>query len=100
MGSARAGTIEIFGGAPGSEPLGSATNDIIGAQLGYLASNLTATGPGTIQFTFIGYEAGYQNSFLAGDSGGSASLVFQNSRRFCHRPDWNALPAIPRQRNA
>ena len=53
MGSARAGTIEVFGGAPGSEPLGSATNDIIGAQLGYLASNLTATGPGTIQFTFI-----------------------------------------------
>jgi hypothetical protein len=78
MGSAKAGTLLISGGVTGFEPLGSATNDVIaGTTLGYLGSNLIATGPGTIQFTFIGYEAGFHNSFLAGDSGGSASLLFQ-----------------------
>ncbi len=76
LGSAGAGTITAIGGTTGLEATGSASNDVFGTVNGHFGTSLFATGPGTIQFTLIGYEAGYHNTFLAGNSASGASLVF------------------------
>lgn len=76
LGPASADTITATGGTIGLEATGSASNDVFGSVNGHFGTNLFATGPGTIQFTLLGYEAGYHNTFLAGDSGGPASLTF------------------------
>lgn len=76
LGPANAGTVTAAGGTTGLEATGSASNDVFGSVNGHFGANLFATGPGTIQFTLLGYEAGYHNKFLAGSSAGPASLVF------------------------
>ncbi len=56
-GSAKAITV-------GTEPTGSALNDVIGPATGYFGANLYGTGAMTIQYTYLGKEAGYTNSFF------------------------------------
>ncbi len=76
--SANAATVMTVGGSQNFEPRGSATNDVagLGHVEGYFGSNLFTTGAGTIQFTLIGYEASFHNTFLAGNIGSTANSVF------------------------
>jgi hypothetical protein len=57
IGSAKASTV-------GTEPIGLATNDIVGPQTGYFGANLYASGALTIEYTYLGKEAGFDNAFL------------------------------------
>lgn len=76
LGSASAGTITATGGTIGVDATGSASNDVFGSVNGHFGADLFATGPGTIQFTLLGYEAGYHNTFLAGNGAGPSIPTF------------------------
>src|SRR5450755_3492321 len=62
----------------GSEPLGSALNDIIGPATGYFGANLFATGPLTITYTYLGKEAGFTNGFFVNGTG-AGNQVFNTA---------------------
>jgi hypothetical protein len=53
--------LTIVGGVAGATP---ATNDVIGVQAGFLGANLSATA-GTYEYTFIGFEAAFDDHFNA-----------------------------------
>ncbi len=60
----------------GTEPLGG-VNDVFGPAIGYYGANVYVTGAATIQYTLIGYEAGFTNTFTSGAhslSGGNGQL--------------------------
>lgn len=65
MGSANASSVVAVGGTTGIEATGSAANDVFGSSVfGYFSTQLSATGPLTVQYTYLGKEAGFTNVFL------------------------------------
>jgi hypothetical protein len=73
---APANAATVVGGTAGSDAVGAAANDVFGTVLGYFGGSLYSTGSQTVQYTLLGYEAGYINSFFAGNTLGPAGLVF------------------------
>ena len=78
--------ISVIGGTQTSEPLpvGAHTNDVFGNGIqGYFGGTLVANGPLKIEFTLLGYEAGYINTFTANGitltgGGGTAGSLGSN----------------------
>ena len=55
----------------------AATNDVFGKVDGWFGGNLFSQGPQTVQYTLLGYEAGYINAFTVG-----STLVFTGGGGF------------------
>jgi len=64
----------------GVEPLGSANNDVLGNNIqGYFGANLYATANLTLDYTLVGWEAGFTNTFTAQGSSGPAQSLTKTS---------------------
>jgi hypothetical protein len=72
----------VVSGSPlTADATGAATNDVFGSVLGYFGGSLFSSGPQTVQYTLLGYEAGYTNTFSVGGTlvftGGGGSSTSQ-----------------------
>lgn len=64
-----AATLSIDGGTAGITPSGGDLNDVLGSGVtwdGYYGGNVTLDSAKTLRFTFVGFEAGYVNTFDIG----------------------------------
>lgn len=83
-GAAHAATLSIIGGTGGTIPVGTQTNEVINdllggvSQTGQFGSSIGATGfsgSDFIRVEIMGYEAGFQNTFMTGDGSGGESFT-------------------------
>lgn len=82
----------VVGGTAGTDATGVALNDVFGSVQGYFGGNLFSSGAETVQYTLLGYEAGYINTFYAGNASAPSSLLFTGGGGYSVTPQ--ASPAI------
>ena len=74
--AAPADAATVVGGTMGSDAVGAEVNDVFGSVPGYFGGRLVSSGAQTVQYTLLGYEAGYHNTFSAGNFGAIPGVVF------------------------